>query len=119
MTQNEIKQKRVESILKELVPEALSTLEDEQLRGLAVTDAVCHKGRYDADIYLDKTALMDAEILQIYSKLKKVKNYIQNYCANEEGWFRTPNLTFHFDDLLEEQNRMDKLFEKIEKELKQ
>jgi ribosome-binding factor A len=118
MTQNEIKQRRVESILKELVPEALSTLEDEQLRGLFITDAVCHKGRYNADIYLDKTALTDTEISQIYSKLKKVKSYIQNYCANEEGWFRAPNLIFHFDDLLEEQNRMDKLFKKIEKELK-
>jgi ribosome-binding factor A len=118
MTQSEIKQKRTESILKELVPEALSTLEDEQLRGLFVTDVVCHKGRYDADVYLDKTALTDEEISQIYSKLKKVKSYIQNYCANEEGWFRAPNFTFHFDDLLEEQNRIDKLFKRIEKELK-
>ncbi|MDR0762558.1 MAG: 30S ribosome-binding factor RbfA [Campylobacteraceae bacterium] len=118
MTQGEIKLKRTESVLKRLIPEAFSTLEDEQLRGLFVTDVICHKGRYDADVYLDKVDFTSVEISQIYSKLKKVKSYLQNYCANEEGWFRAPNFTFHFDDLLEEQNRIDKLFEKIEKELK-
>ncbi|MDR2636169.1 MAG: 30S ribosome-binding factor RbfA [Campylobacteraceae bacterium] len=117
MTQSEIKLKRTESVLKELVPEALSALEDEQLRGLVVTDVICRKGRYNADVYLDKIDFTDAEISQIYSKLKKVKSYIQNYCANEEGWFRAPDFTFHFDELLEEQNRIDELFEKIEKEL--
>jgi ribosome-binding factor A len=118
MKQQDVKLKRVESILKELIPQALSGLEDEQLVGLCVTDVVCHKGRHDAEVYLDKTLLDSSEISQIYTKLNKVKRYIQNYCAVEEGWFRAPNLTFHFDDLLEEQNRMDKLFQKIEKGLK-
>ncbi|MDR2100346.1 MAG: 30S ribosome-binding factor RbfA [Campylobacteraceae bacterium] len=118
MTQSEIKLKRTESILKELVPEAFSTLEDEQLRGLVVTDVICRKGRYNADVYLDKLDFTSAEISQIHSKLKKVKSYLQNYCANEEGWFKAPEFTFRFDDLLDEQNRIDKLFQTIEKELK-
>ncbi|MDR0408366.1 MAG: 30S ribosome-binding factor RbfA [Campylobacteraceae bacterium] len=115
MKQQDVKLKRVESILKELIPQALSELEDEQLVGLCVTDVVCHKGRYDAEVYLDKTLLDESEISQIYAKLNKIKKYIQNYCAVEEGWFRAPNLTFRFDNLLEEQNRIDKLFKEIEK----
>ncbi|MDR0580455.1 MAG: 30S ribosome-binding factor RbfA [Campylobacteraceae bacterium] len=119
MKQQDVKRKRVESILKELIPQALSELDDEQLVGLCVTDVVCHKGHHDAEVYLDKTLLSESEISQIYTKLNKVKRYIQNYCANEEGWFRAPNLAFHFDNLLEQQNHMDKLFEKIEKGLKE
>jgi ribosome-binding factor A len=118
MTPAEIKRKRTESVLRELIPQALSTLDDEQLRGLAVTDVVCHKGRYDAEVFLDKMMLGADEINLIMRKLDKVKKYIQNFCASEEGWFRAPNMTFRFDELLEEQNRMDRLFDKIEKELK-
>jgi ribosome-binding factor A len=118
MTQSDIKRKRTESALRELIPQALSELNDEYLSGLCVTDVVCHKGRYDAEVYLDKTMLSNEEISAIYAKLNKVKKYIQNYCASQEGWFRAPNLTFRFDNLLEEQNHMDKLFDKIEKELK-
>jgi ribosome-binding factor A len=118
MKQQDIKKKRVESILRELIPQALSELDDEQLMGLCVTDVVCHKGRYDAEVYLDKSVFADIEISQIYTKLNKVKKHIQNYCAIEGGWFRAPNLVFHFDNLLEKQNHMDRLFQTIGKELK-
>ena len=48
MNANEIKRMRTESVLKELIPEALATLEDSILKGLCVTDVECKKGRYDA-----------------------------------------------------------------------
>ena len=38
MNANEIKRMRTESVLKELIPEALATLEDGILKGLCVTD---------------------------------------------------------------------------------
>ena len=47
MNPSEIKRLRTQSVLKELLPEALSTLEDELLRGLCVTDVECKKGRYN------------------------------------------------------------------------
>ncbi|HEY9129523.1 MAG TPA: ribosome-binding factor A, partial [Sulfurovum sp.] len=37
MTQEEIKRHRVESILKEIIPEALGSLDDERINGLTVT----------------------------------------------------------------------------------
>ena len=41
MNANEIKRMRTESVLKELIPEALATLEDSILKGLCVTDVEC------------------------------------------------------------------------------
>lgn len=118
MTPSEIKQKRTQSILKETIPEALSTLDDELLSGLCVTDVLCHKGRYDADVYLDKMMFTDSEIATILNRLNKAKSYIQSYCANKEGWFKTPSFKFYFDDLLKNQNQIDELFKKVEEELK-
>ena len=43
MNPSEIKRLRTQSVLKELLPEALSTLEAELLRGLCVTDVECKK----------------------------------------------------------------------------
>jgi ribosome-binding factor A len=54
----------------------------------------------------------------ILNKLEKVKRYIQNYCSSKEGWFKSPKLTFYFDNLLEKQNHLDDLFKKVEEELK-
>jgi len=50
MTAEEIKRHRTESVLRELIPEALSQLGDERLRGLTVTEVVCSRGRSDADV---------------------------------------------------------------------
>ena len=44
--------------------------------------------------------------------------YLQNFCAEAEGWYRCPAFHFKFDDRLEYQNKMDDLFDKIEEELR-
>ncbi|CAD7287919.1 Ribosome-binding factor A [Campylobacter majalis] len=117
MNQNEIKRLRTQSVLKELIPEALATLEDELLKGLCVTDVECKKGRYDAFVYLDKMAFDEKEQNYILSHLKRITKHLQNHCMAAEGWYKAPNFHFKFDDRLEYQNRMDKLFDKISKEL--
>ncbi|RAZ51879.1 30S ribosome-binding factor RbfA [Campylobacter hyointestinalis] len=117
MNAAEVKRLRTESILKELIPEALSTLEDAYLKGLCVTDVECKKGRYDAFVYLDKMMLDEIEQAYVLSHLKRVCKYIQNHCMAAEGWYRAPNFHFKFDDRLEYQNRIDKVFDKISSEL--
>lgn len=117
MNANELKRLRTQSILKELIPEALASLEDPLLRGLCVTDVDCRRGRYDAFVYLDKMAFSEDEQKYIIEKLKKARNLLQNYCMEMQGWYRSPAFHFKFDDNLEYQNKMDKLFEKIEEEL--
>jgi ribosome-binding factor A len=117
MTPEEIKRKRADSILRELIPEALSQLGDERLRGLTVTEVICSKGRSDADVYLDPTGIDEAEQRQIIKQLKKVTKGLEAYCLKAEGWYKSPKFHFKFDEELERVKRMDELFAKIEKEL--
>lgn len=118
MTPAQIKLLRTASVLKELIPQALSTLDDAMLKGLCVTDVECKKGRYDAFVYLDKMMLDECEQAYILSHLKKISPVIENFILETEGWYRSPKLHFVFDDSLEKQNAMDALFAQVEHELK-
>jgi len=114
MTQEEIKRHRVESVLKEIIPEALGTLDDERINGLAVTDVVCSKGRSDAKVYLDTSFLNEKEQGEALRQLRTVAGYIQNHCKQSEGWFKAPRFTFEFDHQLEKVSRIEDLFKQIE-----
>ena len=113
MTQEEIKRHRVESVLKEIIPEALATLDDTRINSLLVTDVVCSKGRSDAKVYLDKSFLTEKEQSEALRQLRTVAGYIQNHCKQSEGWFKAPRFTFEFDEQLEKQSRMEALFKQI------
>lgn len=118
MKESEIKKLRTESVLKELIPEALASLDDENLRNLTITDVECKKGRYDAFVYVDKAYFNAYEQEQILKQLQKVARALQNYCMSEQGWYRCPNFHFKFDERLEYQNHIDELFEKIAQQRK-
>ena len=113
MTQEEIKRHRVESVLKELLPEAFSSLSDERINSLAVTDVKCSRGRSNAKVYLDKSFLNEKEQGEALRQLRKVGAYLQNHCKQSEGWFKAPIFTFEFDDQLEEVSRIEDLFKQI------
>jgi len=113
MTQEEIKRHRVESVLKEIIPEALGSLDDERINGLTVTDVVCSKGRSDAKVYLDTSFLNEKEQNEALRQLRTVAGYIQNHCKQSEGWFKAPRFTFEFDHQLEKVSRMEDLFKQI------
>ena len=113
MTHEEIKRHRVESVLKEIIPEALGSLDDERINGLAVTDVVCSKGRSDAKVYLDKSFLNPKEQGEALRQLRTVAGYIQNHCKQSEGWFKAPRFTFEFDEQLEKVSRIEELFKQI------
>ncbi len=113
MTQEEIKRKRAESILKEVIPEALSSLSDERINSLSITEVVCSKGRDDAKVYLEKQYFTPSEQNEVLKQLKKASSYIRGHISRSEGWFRAPKLTFIFDDHYEKVSRMEELFAKI------
>jgi ribosome-binding factor A len=113
MTHEEIKRHRVESVLKEIIPEALASLDDERINGLGVNDVVCSKGRSDAKVYLDKSFLNQKEQGEALKQLRTVAGYIQNHCKQSEGWFKAPHFTFEFDDQLEKVSRIEELFKQI------
>ena len=114
MTHEEIKRHRVESVLKEIIPEALGTLDDDRINGLTVTDVVCSKGRSDAKVYLDTSFLTPKEQSEALRQLRVVAGYISNHCKQSEGWFKAPRFTFEFDHQLEKVSRIEELFKQIE-----
>ena len=108
---------RTQSVLKELIPEALATLNDSLLQNLLITEVRCKKGKYDADVYLDKMMYTPQEQEVILARLRKVSRHLQTHCATAEGWYRCPTFHFKFDDQLEKQNHLDTLFAKMQEEL--
>jgi len=108
-----LKEKRAGSLLRELLSEALGTLHDERLQGLTVTEVEVKRGMYDADVYLDPSVYTQQERKEILRQLKKASSLLQSYCLEASGWFKCPKFHFHFDDLLERQQRMEELFSKI------
>ncbi len=119
MNKKSIKLQRTQSVLKEILSEAIATLSDEILKGLAITEVDCKRGKYDADIYLDQNFFDNEEKVYILKHLKKVRGYLENYILQNEGWFRCPKFHFKFDEKFRKRQKIDTLFSKIEKELKQ
>jgi ribosome-binding factor A len=118
MTQEEIKRHRVESVLKEIIPEALSSLDDPEINSLSVTEVICSKGRSDARVYIDTAFVNSEDEEYILRKLNAVSRYVQNHCKQSEGWFRAPNMVFEFDHQADKINKIEALFKKIESEMK-
>ncbi len=115
MRDEEIKRKRTESRLVELIPEALSTMNDNRINGLTVTEVVCSRGRYDAKVYLDKSYLNEQEQAEALKQLRVVSGYLSTYIRDSEGWFKAPKFTFEFDDQLERISHIEDLFQQIAK----
>jgi len=113
MREEEIKRKRTESRLVELIPEALSGMNDSRINGLSVTEVVCSRGRYDAKVYLDKSYLNEKEQGEALKQLRVVSNYLSTYIRESEGWFKAPKFTFEFDDQLERISHIEELFKEI------
>ncbi len=118
MTPAQIKLKRTESILKELIPEAISQLSDARVREIDVIDVHCSRGRSDAKVYLDPHDYTSQERNAFLKLLEKARPVIEEHCMKDQGWFRSPKLTFVFDDTLERSKNIEALFAKIAKEKK-
>jgi len=116
MTEAQIKLKRTESILQELIPEAFSKLSDNRIKELDVIEVRCSKGRSDAKVYLDPSFYDENEKSTILRQLKKARPIIENFCLKDQGWYRCPKLSFEFDEHYQRVNKIEKLFEQIQKE---
>ena len=115
MREEEIKRKRTESRLVELLPEAFAGMSDNRINALSVTAVVCSRGRYDAKVYLDKSYLTQREQNEALRQLRTVTGYISSYVRESEGWFKSPKFTFEFDSQLEKISKIDALFKEIGK----
>lgn len=66
MNEAQVKLKRTESILLELIPEALGALNDKRLHELNVIEVKCSRGKSDAKVYLDPASFSDEEKKNIH-----------------------------------------------------
>ncbi|MGP1450888.1 MAG: 30S ribosome-binding factor RbfA [Wolinella sp.] len=116
MQGDSFKIERTQSLLREIIPEALASLNDSRLNSLGVVDVRCSKGKQHADVYLDAPFATQKERGEILRQLRLAEGTIRAHCLQATSWFRCPKFTFIFDDTIENTNRLDDIFKKLEKE---
>ena len=116
MNEAQIKLKRTESLLAELIPEALSELNDNRLHELSVVEVKCSRGRSDAKVFIDPSNFSQEEKKVYLKQLRKARPIIEDYCLKDQGWYRCPKLAFEFDEQLKKSQTIEELFKKIASE---
>lgn len=111
-----IKTERIQSLLRDILPIALASLEDTRLNSLSVVEVKCSKGKYFAQVFLDAPFANESEKKEILKQLKKARGILKDFCLKETGWFRCPDFEFFFDTSLQKESNLDKIFAKIAKE---
>ncbi len=119
MTEAQIKLKRTESLLAEIIPEALAQLNDNRLHELSVIEVKCSRGRSDAKVYIDPSSFTEEEKRVYLKQLRKARPIIEDFCLKDQGWYRCPKLAFEFDEQLKKSQTIEELFKKISKEHKE
>lgn len=107
---------RTESLLMELIPEALSELSDHRISTIAVTGVDCKNGKYHAKVLIDLTDYDEQEKRIIIKLLHNANGRIKSYCLAATGWYKCPNFTFVEDKSIQYNNNIESLFAKISKD---
>jgi len=115
MNEAQIKLKRTETLLAELIPESLSHLNDKRLHELNIIEVKCSRGRSDAKVYIDPSSFSEEEKRTYLKQLRKARPIVEDFCLKDQGWYRCPKLTFEFDEQLEKSRIIEDLFKKIAK----
>lgn len=116
MTPSQIKQKRTESLLVELIPEALASLNDNRLHEIDVVEVTCSRGRSDAKVFLDAHSYTEKEKNTYLKLLRGALPAIEAHIMQDQGWYRCPNFTFEYDTHFAHVAKMEDLFKQISKE---
>ncbi|SFV74817.1 Ribosome-binding factor A [hydrothermal vent metagenome] len=116
MTEAQIKLKRTESILEELIPEALGSMNDTRLHQLAVTEVKVSRGKSDAKVFIDPNGYSLKEQQEYLKLLKKARPIVETYCLKDQGWYRCPKLSFEFDHHIGQVQKIEELFKQIAKD---
>ena len=118
MNNKSINLQRTESLLEELIPEALSSLGDHRITSLTITEVDCKNGKYDAKVYYDASDYDKVELKEIRASLRKANGAIKSYILGATSWYKCPDFTFLVDDMLEKRAKMEDLFAQISKNKK-
>lgn len=113
MKNKSVNLQRTQSLLEELIPEALSSLNDHRITSLTITEVDCKNGKYDANVYYDGSDFDKAELKEIRISLRKANGAIKSYILGATSWYKCPDFTFLVDDMMEKRARMEDLFSQI------
>ena len=113
MTNKSVNLQRTQSLLEELIPEALSSLNDNRITSLTITEVDCKNGKYDAKVYYDGSDFNNDELKEIRQSLRKANGAIKSYVLSATSWYKCPNFTFLVDDMMDKRARMEDLFAQI------
>jgi ribosome-binding factor A len=113
MTEAQIKLKRTESVLSELIPQALAAMNDKRLHELNIIEVKCSRGKSDAKVYIDPAEFTEQEKRDYLKLLRKARPIIETHCLKDQGWYRCPKFTFEFDEHLKQTQNIEDLFKKI------
>ena len=105
-----IRLERTQTLLKELLKESLSSLDDQTINNVAITDVVCSKGKHSAQVFIQIDKENGTSILK---SLRKAQGILKEYVLNNSGWYKCPNLIFTIDESLERTQNLEKLFKEI------
>ena len=118
MNNKSINLQRTQSLLEELIPEALSSLNNSKLHGITITEVDCKNGKYDARVYYDGSDHDKIEAKEVRMALRKANGAIKSYILGATSWYKCPNFTFLVDDMMEKRANMENLFAQISKSSK-
>ncbi|MEA3370532.1 MAG: 30S ribosome-binding factor RbfA [Campylobacterota bacterium] len=116
MTEAQIKLKRTESVLLELIPQALGAMNDNRLHELDIIEVKCSRGKSDAKVYINPHSLTEQEKRDYLKLLRKARPIVETYCLKDQGWYRCPKFTFEFDEQIEKSKNIEELFKRISKD---
>jgi len=86
VTEAQIKLKRTESVLSQLIPEALGSLNDKRLHELDIIEVKCSRGKSDAKVYINPNEYSDEEKSLYLKLLRNARPIIETYCLKDQGW---------------------------------
>jgi ribosome-binding factor A len=112
----QIKLKRTESVLEQLIPEALGSLNDKRLHELDILEVKCSRGKSDAKVFINSMDFTAEEKSTYLKLLRNARPIIETYCLKDQGWYRCPKFTFEFDEQLKKVQSIEELFKKIAKD---
>ncbi len=106
---------RTESLLMELIPQALSQLQNSKINSLPITGVNCKNGKYDAIVYFDCNDFNKDEGKEVIESLKKANRRIKNNVKENTGRYKCPNFKIKLDKYLEKSKNKKKKKKKIKK----
>ena len=119
MTEAQIKLKRTESVLLELIPQALGAMNDKRLHELDIVEVQCSRGKSDAKVYINPHTLTEKEKNAYLRLLRNARPIVETFCLKDQGWYRCPKFTFEFDEQIARSQNIEDLFKKIAKDKKE